>query len=105
LAQVERDMLSAVARLGQEAPSSSELDRAKSQLEHDYAFGLQSNLRRAIRLGEYELFYGDARLLAGELAQYLAVTPEDVRRAVAEYLVPERRSTVEIRPATAETAR
>jgi zinc protease len=105
LAQVERDMLSAVARLGQEAPSRVELGRAKSQLEHDYAFGLQSNLRRAIRLGEYELFYGDARLLAGELSQYLAVTPEDVRRAVAEYLIPERRSTVEIRPAGAEAGR
>jgi predicted Zn-dependent peptidase len=45
-----------------------------------------------------ELYRGDARLLNGELDRYLAVTKDDVKRVVAKYLGPARRSTVEVKP-------
>jgi predicted Zn-dependent peptidase len=54
---------------------------------------------RAIQLGEFETNFGDARLLAHELARYLAVTPKDVQDAARHWLTPDRASRVEILPA------
>jgi hypothetical protein len=65
--------------------------------------GLQSNMARAMKLGEFETFFGDARLLNGELPKYLAVTKDDVKRVTAQYLGPTKRTIVETYPATAPT--
>lgn len=102
LADVERAFEDAVERLRKTLPSAAELTRVKNRLKHDFAFGLQSNMRRAIRLGEYELFFGDARLITRDLQAYLDVTAEDIRRVSAEYLVPERRFVIEVQPAREE---
>ncbi|HLV65357.1 MAG TPA: pitrilysin family protein [Polyangiaceae bacterium] len=98
LPEVERSLEAEIARLRTTPPSAAELNRVKSRIKHAFVFGLQANRQRALQLGQYELFYGDARLLTRELAAYLAVTPEDVQRVAAEYLVPERRAIVEVRP-------
>jgi zinc protease len=102
LARVEQAFADALRRLRQTNASAEELERVKSRLRHDIAFGLQSHARRAIRLGEYELLYGDARLYADELAKYLEVSADDVRRAAQRHLVPERRSELAILPAPSE---
>lgn len=99
IAQVERAFADAIERLRESTPSSAELERVKNRLEHTFAFGLQSNASRAIRLGEYEVMYGDARLLTQELGRYRAVTAEEVRQVAARYLVPERRFVLEVHPA------
>lgn len=97
--EIERAFDAGLAELRKTAPSEAELQRAKSRLKHDFVFGLQSNARRAIRFGEYEVFFGDARLLTRELGLYLGVTAADVQRVANEYLKPERRFAVEVRPA------
>lgn len=99
LERAERALEEAIAELRQSGPTRAELERIRNRLRHAFAFELQSNLARAVRLGEYELFYGDARLLTGELARYLAVTAEEIQRAAAQFLTPERRVVVEVRPA------
>lgn len=105
LSAAERAFANAIERLRQSKAGASELERVKNRIRHDFAFELQSNARRAIQLGEYELMYGDARLLSAELGKYLAVTAEDVRRAASRYLVPERRVVVEIHPVAREARR
>ncbi len=60
---------------------------------------------RAVKLGEYEVFFGDARTVVRDLEAYLAVTPADVKRVAAEYLLPERRVVVEVRPRAAGGAK
>jgi predicted Zn-dependent peptidase len=101
---VERAFEAELQKLRKTQPSAEELQRVKARLKHDFVFGLQSNAKRAIRLGEYEVFFGDARLLARELSLYLAVTPEDIRRVANEYLKPELRFAVEVRPAARSAA-
>jgi predicted Zn-dependent peptidase len=59
---------------------------------------LQSNFARAQQLAEFELYWGDANLLMGELAKYLAVTKADITRVAAQYLKPETRSRIEVKP-------
>ncbi|HET7544208.1 MAG TPA: pitrilysin family protein [Polyangiaceae bacterium] len=98
LSEVEAAVDAELTRLQKTPPSSAELEKAKRQLRARFVFGLQTNNDRAIRLGAFEASYSDARLLARELSQYLAVTPEAVQQAAARYLTAERRSLVEVLP-------
>lgn len=96
--EVEAKLDAALGRLAKTRPSADELARAKRRVMTSFLTGLETNLSRAIRLGEYETLYGNAQLLPEELGGYVAVTAEDVRNAVARYLTPARRSIVEIEP-------
>lgn len=101
VANVRRLLDAEVADLGKRGPSAQELEKAKNRLRSMFIFGIQSNLNRAVKLGEFEVFWKDARLLTRELEAYLAITADDVKQAVAEHLVPARRNVIEVRPAGA----
>jgi len=98
LGDVEAKLEAAIERLRSTPPSRAELERAKHRIRTGFLFELQTNLARATQLGEFEALYGDARLLASEPSRYEAVTPEEVRSAAARWLVPGRRSEVEVMP-------
>src|SRR5262249_28598661 len=83
-------------------PSDAEVEKARRQVQSRMIRGVERNIGRAIRLGEFEAFFGDARLFNAELPRYLAVTKEDIKRVAAQYLGPTRRSIVETYPAAAE---
>jgi zinc protease len=74
------------------------VEKARRQVEAGLVLGLQSNLTRARRLGEFELFWGDANLLAAELGRYMSVTKDDIKRVVTQHLGPTRRTIVETEP-------
>jgi predicted Zn-dependent peptidase len=99
-ARVVDQELSDLARRG---PSANEMEKARSRLASHFVFGVQSNLDRSVRLGAYECFYGDARLLTRELPKYFAVTSDDVKQAVQRYLTASRRSIVRIHPVAASS--
>lgn len=101
LADAEKAVDAEIAKIQKTPPSTAELERVKRRLRAAYVFGLQTNLRRAVELGEFELYWGDARGIARELERYLAVTPGDVRRVAEKYLVPSNRVVVEVIPAKA----
>ena len=61
-------------------------------------------MSRATRLGAYESYFGDARSLATELNQYMAVTHQAIQDAVKKYLGPDRRQLVEVVPIEAPPA-
>ena len=87
-----------VAARGAGGPRDPEIDKARRQIQTGIVSALQSNGARARRLADYELFTGDATGLNGELGRYLAVTKDDVKRVVTQYLGPTRRSIVETYP-------
>lgn len=91
-------------RLAQSGPSAAELEKAKNQLVSFFLFGLEGNMARAQQLANYELFYGDARLLSKEIDEYLKVTASELQSAVRKYLTAARRSLVTIEPAAPTTA-
>jgi len=86
-------------RLATHGPSAQALAKAKQQLQSFFLFGLEGNMSRATQLANYELFWGDAKLLGAELESYFAVTPEQIQSAIKKYLSPEKTSTVVVRPA------
>ncbi|HEY3493573.1 MAG TPA: pitrilysin family protein [Polyangiaceae bacterium] len=95
---VARELDAELERLRKSPPSAAELARVKQRLESIFVFGLEATMNRAVELGEYELFWGDARGLARELSHYQAVTAEQVQAAAARYLGPERRVVLEVLP-------
>jgi zinc protease len=76
-----------------------ELEKARNLIRRDFVFGLQSNLIRARRLAEYELYDDDATLVRTELDRYLAVTAADVRRVAGLYFTPGNRTVLDVVPA------
>lgn len=104
LADVEKQVDSAIATLGSKGPTEAELTKAKTRFMSHYVMGLQSNFARAQKLAEFEVYWGDANLLNQEAAKYMAVTSDDIKKAVAKYLTKERRSRVEVRPAASAPA-
>ncbi len=82
-------------------PSDEEMKKLRNRIEAHFLFGLQSNFARAQKLAEYELYWGDANLLLGELDKYLAVKKEDISRVAALYLKANTRSRIEVRPPAA----
>jgi predicted Zn-dependent peptidase len=103
LPKVQQVVESEIARMATEGPTAAELDKAKTEFTSNFVFGLESNLHRANELAEFELFWGDARLLSRELQNYRAVTREQLRDAVKKYLVKDHRSTVHVFPPGPET--
>jgi zinc protease len=97
-AEVERLIEAEIQALATRGPSDAELIKARRQVEAGVVFGLQANLSRARRIGEFELYFGDARQLSSELPRYFAVTRDDIKRAAARYLGPTRRTVVETYP-------
>jgi predicted Zn-dependent peptidase len=95
---VEKQIEGEVKALGQRGPSDAEIAKAHRRVQAEIVLGLQSNLARARKLGEFETYFGDARLLNAELPKYLAVTKDDVKRVVASYLGPTKRTIVETYP-------
>jgi zinc protease len=98
---VEKLIEGEVKALSTRGPSDAEIDKARRQIQTGLVVSLQSNGARARRLADFEVFFGDARGLNGELARYMAVTKDDVKRVAAQYLGPTRRSIVETYPSDA----
>lgn len=85
-------------RLGKEPLSAAELTRARRRAQLDFVAWVEGTMGAATFLGVFELYHGDARLLAEELPRYQALSAEDVRRAAAKYLAPARRTVLEVLP-------
>jgi predicted Zn-dependent peptidase len=101
LEQVQKLVEGELEKLAKQPAPEAELAKVKRRIRSSFVFGLQTNLSRATRLGEYESYYGDARLLSTELSHYQAVTAEQIQAAVKKYLGPARRQLVEVLPVEA----
>ncbi len=95
LVQLEGALLAELQRLTREGPSNEELMRAKNGIKLEYASQLQrlntngGEGGRAGLLQRLNHYLGDPGALPGWLQRYDAVTPEQVKAAVAKHLRPE----------------
>ena len=97
--QIRATIQEEIGRLAAEGPSPEEMEKLRNTLLNDAVRSRQSTLYRAQRLAEYALYDGDPHLFNTELERFLAVTPEEIRRAVGKYLLTDNHSVMEVVPA------
>jgi zinc protease len=97
-ARVEAALLAELGRLASRGPTTAELRRARALLRSAVLHELGTHHGLAHALGQAEALLGDWREAGRALEHYAAVGAADVRRVVAEYLAPGRRSVVTLVP-------
>ena len=97
--QVEKAVRDALNSLSKAGPKPAQLNRALQRAKSSFVFDLQSNQSRANTFGEYEVIYGDARLVVNDLERLLAVTPDQIRRVTTDYLAPNAQTVIRVVPA------
>jgi zinc protease len=102
--QIQKLLDAQIDALARTGPTDAEMTKLQNRISSHFLFGLQSNQARAAQLAAFELYWGDASLVNTELARYLAVTREDIKRVAARYLTPSRVNRIEIRPALSADA-
>jgi predicted Zn-dependent peptidase len=88
-----------IAAIAGKGITERELEKAKNRVRSSFIMGLQSNLQRAMRVAEFELYWGDGNLLNTEADRYLAVTLADVQRVAKQYFAAENRTVLDVVPA------
>ncbi len=88
-----------LAKLHEAPLSELELQRAKNLLRGQTLRSLATHNGKAHALGEHELLHGSWRALFEMLGKYEKVSAGDVQAVARKYLLPERRSVVELVPA------
>jgi zinc protease len=78
-----------IAKVAKEGLTAPELERVKTKFRSDWLRGQETRLGRAQRLLYAALLDGDAEAANRELSRFMAVTPEQIKRAAAARLVPE----------------
>jgi predicted Zn-dependent peptidase len=98
VAAIRSQIFAEIRALRTSGPSAAEMEKLQNSLCNDVIRGRQSTMYRAQRMAEYALYDGDPTLFDSELDQYLAITPEQIRSAVARYLDVENRVVLDIVP-------
>lgn len=89
---VEAAIYEEVERLAAEGPTAMELERVRNQVSASSIRRLQSNLGLAFQLAGSETLHGDWRKTFSFAESLRAVTPEDIRRVAAAYLIDTNRT-------------
>lgn len=97
-ADVTKAALAEIEALAKTGPSDAELAAYRAHHEAATWATLADPAERAQRLAATELSVGDARALTAELPRAAALTRDRVKAAVARWLAPTRRSSVEVGP-------
>ncbi|MBN1652975.1 MAG: insulinase family protein [Deltaproteobacteria bacterium] len=97
--QARKVIYAQLEEIAKKGVTKTELQKAQNRVRAAFLFGLQTNLARALHLAEYEMYFGDARLLLDEFDLYRAVTVEDIKRVVRQYFTPNNRTVLDVLPA------
>ncbi len=97
-ADVEEAILEEFAQLAKEPVGKQELTKALNALRASFVNDLDSLLGLALQLSYHQSLYGDWRQMLRSLEAALAVTPADIQKLAARYLLASRRVSAEIVP-------
>ena len=99
LSEIREAIVKEILSLATNGPSAEEMQKLHNQLINDTVRTRQSSMSRAQQIAEFALYDGDPTLINQELDDLLAVTPDQIRAAVQEYLNTENRSLLDVVPA------
>ena len=91
---VEKAIYEELERVKNEPVADWEIEKVRMSMRRSRAQQLQGTLSRAITLGTYAVFYGDANLINEIEGKYNSVTKEDIQRVARTYFKDTNRSVI-----------
>ena len=98
LSKIRDTIMKEVRHIAAHGPTADEMQKLHNQLINDVVRLRQSSQSRAQNIAEYALYDGDPTLVNSELETLMAVTPEQIRSTVSEYLDSDNRSLLDVTP-------
>jgi zinc protease len=102
--QIRDAILTEIKDLATQGPSDEEMEKLRNNLFNSAVRSRQSSLFRAQQLAEFALYDDEPELFNSDLANYLKITADQIRDAVADYLDTDNRVLLEIVPAPQQAA-
>ena len=99
LSKIRTVIMTEIENIAAHGPTADEMQKLHNQLLNDSVRLRQSSMARAQQIAEYALYDGDPKLINRELEELLAIRPDEIRKAVSEYLNTENRSLLDVVPA------
>lgn len=99
--KIREQIFDEIKRIASDGPTEAEMEKLRNSLCNDAVRGRQSTMYRAQRIAEFALYDSNPRLVDSELDQYLNVTADDIKNAMARYVDVENRVVLDIIPAAA----
>ena len=99
--KIREQIFDEIKRIASDGPTEAEMEKLLNSLCNDAVRGRQSTMYRAQRIAEFALYDSNPRLVDSELDQYLNVTAEDIKRAMARYVDVDNRVVLDIIPSAA----
>ncbi len=99
LSKIRDIIMTEIRHISEHGPSADEMQKLHNQLINDMVRLRQSSQSRAQNIAEFALYDGDPTLINSELETFMAVTPDQIRTAVKQYLDSENRALLDVVPA------
>jgi len=99
LSRIRNIIMTEIRYIADDGPSADEMQKLHNQLINDAVRMRQSSMTRAQQIAEYALYDGDPALINTDLDELLAVTPDQIRSAVRDFLNTENRALLDVVPA------
>lgn len=96
--QLGREFDQLIADVQAEGVTEEEFQKARNQLETQYAHSFTDVMDKAQALASYETFFKDPALINTEIDRTMAVTRADIQRVARNYLVPTNRVVLKYLP-------
>ena len=100
--QIRDTIFDEIHQLATAGPSAEEMEKLRNNLFNAAARSRQSSLYRAQQLAEFALYDNDPELFNTDLQNFLDVTTDQIREAVAQYLDTDNRVLLDIVPSPQE---
>lgn len=99
LSRIRATIMTEIESIAAHGPTADEMQKIHNQLINDTVRMRQASMTRAQQIAEYTLYDGDPTLINQELDELLAVRPDQIRKAVSDFLDTENRSLLDVVPA------
>ncbi|HYM21413.1 MAG TPA: insulinase family protein, partial [Candidatus Kapabacteria bacterium] len=94
VAPIEKALEEVIAQVRNDLVGEHELEKAKNKMEMRLVASRVTASGKADQLAHSYTFFGDTQRVNSIIGEYDAITTEDIRRAAAEFLTPEKRCVV-----------
>ncbi|MBU2446647.1 MAG: insulinase family protein [Bacteroidetes bacterium] len=98
--EIEKVIDEEIEKVKSENITDEEFTKIRNQVETGFIKKNSTVQGKAMQLGNYYVFFGDANLINSEIDKFMAVTKDDIQRVAKEYLAKENRTVLYYLPKT-----